>query len=136
MKKKELRFSLKAIYIYSGICAFCAVLILCGIFEGGGLRSVLDFDFVFCSCIVIGVPVFMLYQRKNNVLVYDTDGFSVNGKTYAFSDITEFKAVSIRFGTHYYIYVGEEIVFKFSIAYDNKDDFICLLQDSGVKIHV
>lgn len=91
---------------------------------------------VFCVAAVIAVFFLVaLYQRINNVLYYGNYGFSFDGVTYSFDKVTKLVAVHHgRKGTFYHLYVGDEIIYKFSTMYENKDDFIAVLQKNGVLI--
>lgn len=147
MEKKELKFSAKAIrdfIIFMGIIVLCAVIggALIGMQEYGvdgffeillhkAFRSWVGIYLV----VLVGFVLVYLYQRKNNVLEFGNYGFQVKGNTYAYTQVT--KLVARHRGnrdTSYHLYVGDEIVFKFSHYYENKDEFVEYLQRNGVQI--
>lgn len=142
LQKKELKFSLnqtvKAIVVVTTLFLLASIApdIILGDFDMSYLFSS---DCIAQLLILLAIDGVMmgicLYQRSNNVLTYGNYGFSFGGKTYSYSMVTKLVAVHRgRHGTYYHLYAGDEIIYKFSYFYDNKDDFIALLQKNGVLI--
>lgn len=142
-EKKTLRYSLKTIKLF---CFVFGLLIAFAVIGGavaaeGDFSLFLETDILVRLGLMIFLPVIyalvMLHQRNNNVLYYGRFGFSVNGKTYAYSQVTHVKTVHRgRWGTYHHIYVGDEVVFKFSRFYENLNDFMDALQDNDVKVYL
>ncbi len=141
MEKKILRVSMKT--LFSGIAIIFALII--AVFAIMLVIGELDFDFFKTSEVIRTSMIFLIvisvyicvyiYQYYNNVLEYGNYGFATAGKTYSYSQATKLVAIHRgRHGTYYHLYVGDEIVFRFSRMYENKDDFIELLQKNGVLI--
>lgn len=141
MEKKYLRVSLKELSLFAGIMFGLLAIVLFGMLYTSGFDSSFFTDpevlvFIVCylvvSAIYIGVYI---YQRYNNVLEYGNYGFATGGRTFSYKQATKLVAVHRRrHGTFYHLYVDNEIVFRFSRMYENKDDFIEMLQKNGVLI--
>ncbi len=145
--KKELRVSLKGLFngvlLLFGVFAAVALIVCVGV--GSAFEGSLDFSMLFepevssrfiafLGVALVFVAVY-LYQYFNNILVYGNFGFVVNEKTYSYQQVSKLKSVHRgRNGTFYHLYVEDEVVFKFSTMYANKDDFISVLQKNGVPI--
>lgn len=147
MERKELKFSAKTIRDFAlgmvGIFLLSALVV--AVIVGGeyGIEGIIeafmDEDVLVRGVIFLGVTlVFLLvyiYQRKNNVLEFGNYGFQVKGNTYAYTQVTNLVAINRgRYGTFYHLYVGDEVVFKFSHYYENKDEFVAHLQSNNVTI--
>ena len=147
MEKKELRLDTKTIKEYAVI--MCAIWVIVTVVPSAvyvfefGFDGILEFFFepqMLGRVLIYGVTTIVLvlfycYQRKNNVLESGNYGFQVKGNTYAYTQVT--KLVARHRGnrdTSYHLYVGDEIVFKFSHYYENKDEFVEYLQRNGVQI--
>ncbi len=141
MEKKFLRVSMKEVYKTIGLLCGLVGIIAIVLFVAGDFYSDVFYDdeiirtAVFFVIITAGFWVVYAYQYRNNILEYGAFGFVTGGVTYSYSQVTKLASVHRgRYGTYYHIYVGNEVVFKFSTIYENKDDFIELLQRNGVLI--
>lgn len=146
MEKKELKISKKSIIrsaaIFLGAMVF--LLLLTVIVSGGDFEIFFDDEIMLhiglLAVVFVGCIVYMIYLRKTNILYYGDFGFSVKGTTYSFNQVTMLKTVyhRQRYGhtVRYHIYVEGNVVFKFSRSYENKDDFVALLQKNGVRIEL
>lgn len=147
MERKELKFSAKTIrdFAMGMVGIFLLSALVFAVITGGeyGIEGIIeafmDEDVLVRGVIFLGVAlVFLLvyiYQRKNNVLEFGNYGFQVKGKTYSYSQVTKLVTVNRgRYGTFYHLYVGDEVVFKFSHYYENKDEFVAHLQSNNVTI--
>lgn len=141
MEKKFLRVSMKMLFASMAIVLALVFAMLTGMFCVSGFDFDLFYDknvitFITISALVMcGFIAVYTYQYYNNVLEYGNYGFAVGGITYYYRQATKLVAVHRRkHGTYYHLYVDDEVVFRFSRMYENKDDFIELLQKNGVLI--
>lgn len=90
-EKKELRYSFKAIKLFCVVLAIVDAMMIGStlVASEGDLSVFFEFEVLFKVVVAIAVPLIfvlvMLNQRSTNVLCYGKFGFSVAGKTYAFS---------------------------------------------------
>ncbi len=141
MEKKILRVSKREILLGTALLGGLGLLMLGAMFfeSGFDLSLLLDSDVIIFGLIYVTVIVGYLgiyaYQYNNNILEYGNYGFVVQDKTYSYSQASKLVVGRRgRHGTFYHLYVGDEVIFKFSTVYENKDDFIEVLQKNGVLI--
>lgn len=150
MEKKELKISKKSIIrsaaFFLGAMVF--LLLLTVIVSGGDFEIFFDDEIMLhiglLAVVFVGYIAYMIYLSKTNILYYGNFGFSVKGTTYSFNQVTMLKTVyhrqryghTVRYHIRYHIYVEGNVVFKFSRSYENKDDFVALLQKNGVRIEL
>ena len=151
MEKKELRFSLKTIKMII-LLSFAVPAAYIVLYFLVGATQVPDFDmltdYVFSSeflsfliiyYIILGIDLcYSLYQRKHNILEFGSYGFQVKGIAYSYDQVSRLVTVRRRYRRSvrisYHLYVGEEVVFRFSKNYDNFDEFINLLVKNQVEM--
>lgn len=141
MEKKILRVSMKEVFKAISLLLGIGIIMMLVILIAGDFDFKVFYDAEISSSAIIFIIVTVgflgvyTYQHYNNVLEYGNFGFAVGGATYSYGQVTKLVAVHRgRHGTYYHLYVGDEVVFRFSGMYENKDDFIELLQRNGVLI--
>ncbi|MBQ8504618.1 MAG: hypothetical protein IJ491_10140 [Clostridia bacterium] len=134
-ESKALRYSKREIFILAALSLVIAfTLIISMLIEDGFSVSDIFFSFIIILALSLLTGA-VIYQYYNNILEYSNYGFTFKGTTYSYSQATKLVAVHYhRFGTYYHLYSGDEIIYRFSASYENKDDFIEVLQKNGVLI--
>lgn len=138
LERKTLRYSKKDLIISVCIMVGFIVFILIAAIPDSNFMFEIISDKVYALILIVVLACFigaLIYQYYNNILEYGSCGFIFKDVTYSYSQVTKLVTGRRgRYGTYYHIYVGDEIIYRFSAAYENKDDFIMTLQKNGVLI--